>query len=165
VLKDDPGLDVRLPGASRQPVRVVLDSQFRTPRRARLFERGGPVWLVGHEAHPLPGWIEAYKAEAVQFPGSGGRPDLAQVLSWLARREINEVHVEAGATLCGALVAAGLVDELLIYLAPHLMGSGARALFELPGLETMADRVNLEWIDNRSVGPDLRLRLRLESRD
>jgi diaminohydroxyphosphoribosylaminopyrimidine deaminase/5-amino-6-(5-phosphoribosylamino)uracil reductase len=160
VLADDPRLNVRLDELDVQPVRVILDSRFRTPRRAQLFQQPGPVWLIGHAAYPVPAWIDAFDATAMQFTGADGLPDLVQVMNWLAEQEINEIQVEAGPRLCGALMAAGLVDEVLVYLAPQLLGSGSRGSFDLPGLESMADRVNLEWVDSRRIGPDLRLRLR-----
>jgi diaminohydroxyphosphoribosylaminopyrimidine deaminase/5-amino-6-(5-phosphoribosylamino)uracil reductase len=94
----------------------------------------------------------------VLFIGTGGRSiDLSALLQQLAAREINELHVEAGATLCGALLHAGLVDELVLYMAPHIMGSRARGLFNLPALETMAERVDLEVTDTRAVGDDWRI--------
>jgi len=94
----------------------------------------------------------------VLFIGTGGRSiDLPALLQQLAAREINELHVEAGATLCGALLHAGLVDELVLYMAPHIMGSRARGLFNLPALETMAERIDLEITDTRAVGDDWRI--------
>jgi len=86
-----------------------------------------------------------------------GRPDPAGVLQYLARLEVNEVHLEAGATLSGAMLDAGLVDELVIYMAPHLMGDAARGLFRLPGLERMAQRIQLQVRDIRAVGDDWRI--------
>ena len=82
------------------------------------------------------------------------------VLTLLAEREINEVLLECGPTLAGAFLDAGLVDELVLYLAPHLMGDSARGLFHLPGLEAMKDRISLEWLDVRQVGRDLRITAR-----
>jgi diaminohydroxyphosphoribosylaminopyrimidine deaminase/5-amino-6-(5-phosphoribosylamino)uracil reductase len=86
-----------------------------------------------------------------------GRLDLAAVLQYLGEMDMNEVHLEAGATLCGALLEAGLVDELVIYMAPHLMGDAARGLFVLPGLEHMQDRINLSITDIRAIGDDWRI--------
>jgi diaminohydroxyphosphoribosylaminopyrimidine deaminase / 5-amino-6-(5-phosphoribosylamino)uracil reductase len=89
--------------------------------------------------------------------GSAGRVELTDLFGYLARQEQNEVLVEAGPTLAGAVVAAGLADELVIYLAPHLMGDAGRGLFRLPGLERMTDRIGLDIRDLRMVGPDLRI--------
>ena len=81
-------------------------------------------------------------------------------MAWLAQRETNEVHVEAGAGLCGALLQSQLVDEIVVYIAPHIMGASARGLFELPGLERMQDRIALEITDLRQVGKDVRITAR-----
>jgi diaminohydroxyphosphoribosylaminopyrimidine deaminase/5-amino-6-(5-phosphoribosylamino)uracil reductase len=94
-------------------------------------------------------------------PGDDGRVDLHALMRHLAERECNDVLVEAGPVLCGALVAAGLADELVIYLAPHLMGDSARGMFTLPGLDSMADRVQLAVLDAAPLGDDLRLRARI----
>jgi diaminohydroxyphosphoribosylaminopyrimidine deaminase / 5-amino-6-(5-phosphoribosylamino)uracil reductase len=79
---------------------------------------------------------------------------------WLAQRETNEVHVEAGAGLCGALLQLKLVDEIVVYMAPHIMGANARGLFDLPGLDRMQDRIDLEISDLRQVGKDIRITAR-----
>ena len=91
---------------------------------------------------------------------AGGRPEPAAVLELLAKRELNEVLLECGPTLAGAFMATGCVDELVLYLAPHLMGDAARGLFSRPGLEKMQDRITLEWQDVRKIGRDLRLTLK-----
>jgi diaminohydroxyphosphoribosylaminopyrimidine deaminase/5-amino-6-(5-phosphoribosylamino)uracil reductase len=91
--------------------------------------------------------------------------DLESLFRFLARQEINEVLIEAGPTLAGAALQAGLVDELMIYLAPHLMGDDARGLFRLPGLERMLDRIPVTFEDVRMVGPDIRIRARPGSRE
>ena len=160
VAADDPRLNVRLPGIERQPVRIVLDSNFCTSGQAALFDISDPVWLVGTDQAKRADLDAEHPARLVSLPGKGGRVDLEALMDWLGRESINEVHVEAGPTLCGALLKAGLVDELLLYLAPCLLGNESRGLFDLPGLDTMANRVNLEWVDSRRIGPDLRLRLR-----
>ena len=95
--------------------------------------------------------------EVVTLPLKDERLDLSAVLQYLGTLEINEVHLEAGATLCGALLQAGLIDELVIYVAPVLMGDSARALFRLPGLETMEQKIELDIIDRRMVGQDMRI--------
>ena len=95
----------------------------------------------------------------MELPGDGGRIDLDALLRRLAADGINEVLLETGPTLAGAALAAGLVDELVLYLAPHLMGDGARGLFKLPGLDRMDQRIPLHIADLRRIGPDLRLTL------
>jgi diaminohydroxyphosphoribosylaminopyrimidine deaminase/5-amino-6-(5-phosphoribosylamino)uracil reductase len=164
ILADDPQMNVRgldsETGPARQPLRVVLDSRLRTPPDADILQ-GGNVLLVCQQADPGP--LEALLnagAVVLELPGANGRPDLAFLMQELARRSINEVHVEAGATLNGALLEAGLVDEWVAYLAPLVMGDQARGLFALPALEEMAGRKGFAWRDSRMLGPDLRLTLR-----
>jgi len=180
LLADDPSLNVRLPAetlglgpgeAVRQPLRVVVDSRLRTPPRARMLALAGEVLIACVRADPLRrAALEAAGAEvmalspATAAAGQGqdapGRVDLVALFAELARREVNEVLVEAGPTLAGAALQAGLVDELVLYLAPHLMGDFARGLLRLPGLAEMRQRIPLELTDLRHLGPDLRLTLR-----
>lgn len=157
VLADDPALTVRLPGASRQPLRVVVDSRLRIPPSAQLLAGGGPVLVATAVDTPVAAQLRARGVEIVPLPSAAGRVDLPALMVELARREINEVLVEAGAALNGALLAAGLVDELVLYVAPILMGDRARGLFHLPGLEKLADRVALEIQGVRAVGKDWRI--------
>jgi diaminohydroxyphosphoribosylaminopyrimidine deaminase/5-amino-6-(5-phosphoribosylamino)uracil reductase len=163
VLGDDPSLNVRSPDcdtAGRQPLRVVVDSRLRTPAGARLLSLPGET-LIAHADAADGGDLIAAGARVVSVPGDDGRVDLHALMRHLAERECNDVLVEAGPVLCGALVAAGLADELVIYLAPHLMGDSARGMFTLPGLDSMADRVQLAVLDAAPLGDDLRLRARI----
>jgi diaminohydroxyphosphoribosylaminopyrimidine deaminase/5-amino-6-(5-phosphoribosylamino)uracil reductase len=160
VLADDPSLNVRINGCERQPVRIVVDSHWRTPANARLFAVGGAVIIAGREGSSGPEALEKTGADCISFPSSESRVDLQALLLEMGAREINEVQVEAGATLCGALIQQGLVDELLIYQAPVLLGGGAVSPFAAPRLDNMADRVHLEWIDIRRIGKDMRLRMK-----
>ena len=168
VLADDPQMSVRgldspeEPGVAsiRQPLRVILDSRLRTPPGARILEDGNAL-LVCQQADPGP--LDALLhagATVLELPGADGRPDLALLLEELARRGMNEVHVEAGATLNGALLEAGLVDEWVAYLAPLVMGHQARGLFAMSALEDMAGRRGFRLLDARMLGSDLRLTLR-----
>ena len=165
VLADDPSLNVRLsveelPGVEtpeylRQPVRVVLDSGLRTPESARLFTLPGEVWLFhAHGDAEKAAMLEEQGARLMRFEEG---LDLPLVMQELARRGINEVLIEAGPTLAGAALQSGVIDELVVYMAPHLMGHRARGLFHLPGLEKMAQRVPLEISDIRAVGHDWRI--------
>jgi diaminohydroxyphosphoribosylaminopyrimidine deaminase/5-amino-6-(5-phosphoribosylamino)uracil reductase len=165
VLSDDPSLTVRLEDDDPlpQPLRVILDSRLRTPPQARLLGLPGDTLILTGEQQAAGAAAFAAGVEVTGLPLAGGRTDLAAVLQHLGSREINEVHLEAGATLCGALLAAGLVDELVIYLAPHLMGDTARGLFRLPGLERMEDRIGLEINDIRAVGKDWRITARVSA--
>ena len=167
LLADDPALDVRLEEAElagpdelvRQPLRVLVDSHLRTPTDAHLFDRPGPILIIGlaTAATEAARRLETAGAEVRLEAISEDRVDLTALLRYLGQREINEVQVEAGPTLAGALLLAGLVDEIVLYLAPHLMGDGARGLFRLPGLTQMSDRVELTIRDLRTIGPDLRI--------
>lgn len=160
VLADDPALTARLEDAGaadiKQPLRVVLDSRLRLPTSARLLAQPGETLVVTGEDAAASRFGDA-AVSVVSVPVTSGRLDLVAVLQHLGSLEINEVHVEAGATLSGALLQAGLVDELVIYMAPHLLGDAARGLFALPGLERMTDRVQLAITDIRAVGQDWRI--------
>ena len=176
VIADDPAFTVRIapeglaglaPGEPvPQPLRVVVDSQLRTPPQARLLALPGPVVVACSETAPRSRGdaLTALGAQLLPLPEAHGRVDLAALASWLADREINEVLVESGPTLAGAALTAGLVDELILYLAPHLMGHDGRALFQLPGLTRMEHRIPLRIDDIRRIGPDIRLRLRPDRR-
>lgn len=162
VLADDPQLNVRAPGdvSSRQPLRVVLDSGFRTPPDARLLSVPGEVLVVGAGSGAGKSALEARGARVEALAGDDGHVDLAAVMQRLGALQINEVLVEAGPVLNGALLAAGLVDELIVYQAPHVLGSSARGMLELPPLQDMGERRRFELLDVRHVGPDLRLTYR-----
>lgn len=163
VLADDPSLDVRLPGAWRQPLRVVLDSRLRTPCVARTLGREGRVLVIGtQEEEARRRALEQAGAEVALVPAQGGRPDLGEVLRLLAARGANEVWVEAGAQLAGAFLQQAMFDELVLYLAPTLVGPG-RPLAELPPLQKLADRLRLRFAEVHPVGDDLRLVLVKES--
>jgi diaminohydroxyphosphoribosylaminopyrimidine deaminase/5-amino-6-(5-phosphoribosylamino)uracil reductase len=161
VLADDPRLTVRgeeFGAGPRQPLRVVLDSRLRTPAEAKVLAGAGALLVHGPAvARPdaLPGG-----AECVAVPAGPAGLDLGAVLALLAEREVNDVLLEAGPELCGAFLAAGLVDELVIYLAPHIMGSETRRPFVTPGWTRLAERGEVDVIDVRQFGPDLRITAR-----
>jgi len=161
VLADDPQLTVRLAGGIDvvAPVRVVLDTRGRLSPDTRVFDDSAPTIAV-NAVDMVPDYDDAITAFAV--PRDGERLDLHATMSQLAQRDINEVQVEAGATLCGALLRDGLIDELLLYVAPVLLGDQGRPLFSGVGVHLMAERHGLTLIDSRQVGPDLRLLLRPE---
>ena len=159
---DDPQLNVRGVTTERQPLKVVVDGRLELPLQARALEGGG-LLLVGASAHPgKAAALRERGAEVMTLPGADGRVDLAALFAELARRGINEVHVEGGSRLNGALLAAGLVDELLVYLAPCLIGDDARGLFDLPALASLQDKQRLLINDVRMVGADLRILARFE---
>ncbi len=170
VQADDPSLNVRLKpdeipgleGEPPQPLRAVMDSGLRMSPGARMLTLpGGTLILTRPDPrHDARSALEAAGAEVRALKGRDNRVDLKAALHELAGRGINEVLIESGPTLAGAAIAQGLVDELVVYLAPHLMGDEGRGLLRIPGLERMADRIDLEWQDVRQVGADLRLTLR-----
>jgi diaminohydroxyphosphoribosylaminopyrimidine deaminase/5-amino-6-(5-phosphoribosylamino)uracil reductase len=159
VLADDPALNVRLEGATRQPLRAVLDSALRVPPQARMFDREGPA-LVFTASDDAARRAElerrGVRIETVARAPSGGL-ELEAVLRRLAQLEANEIWVEAGARLAGALLRSRLVDEFIVYLAPSLLGPTARALVELPEISQLEQRLRLEFSECRPCGPDLRL--------
>lgn len=161
VREQDLGLDPELAqaAAAKQPLRVIVDSKLRLPKDALILQGGGPILLVHCDADgaEVNDWPE--RVELLSLPGKGqnaGRVDLLALLKELAKRQCNEVLVEAGATLSGAFLRRGLVDELRVYLAATLMGSSARPLFELP-LDTMAGKLELKITDVSAVGDDWRI--------
>jgi diaminohydroxyphosphoribosylaminopyrimidine deaminase / 5-amino-6-(5-phosphoribosylamino)uracil reductase len=167
VLADDPRLDVRLPDepgvVRRQPLRVVLDSQLRTPPGARLFQTPGEVLILttlSAPEDPRALSLTAHGARLESLPLDGERIALSAVLDRLGELEQNEVLVEAGATLAGELLRQALADELLLYVGLRLLGPSARALVAMPPLSRLADAASFSLIDIQQVGDDLRLRLR-----
>jgi diaminohydroxyphosphoribosylaminopyrimidine deaminase/5-amino-6-(5-phosphoribosylamino)uracil reductase len=176
VLADDPELTARPVSAAdadlplRRPLRVILDSHARVPSTARLFAASGDiVRLVGPAARTLSrapaaatGERAAHRIERIATDADG-RLSLPAVLAWLGGEGINEVWTEAGPTLAGALLTAGLVDELVVYLAPRLLGPDARPLAHLPALTRLADAAPWRVQDMRPIGPDIRIMLRPES--
>jgi diaminohydroxyphosphoribosylaminopyrimidine deaminase/5-amino-6-(5-phosphoribosylamino)uracil reductase len=144
----------------RQPLRVILDRTLQTPPGVPVVSAPGHCLLVAGEQHPgRQNALESAGAEVMLLPASGSGIDLQQLLIELNRRECNEVLVECGATLAGAFVREGLFDELIVYMAPALLGSSARPLLGLPQLASMSEKVSLQWQDVRQVGNDLRLTL------
>ncbi|GAA0714210.1 bifunctional diaminohydroxyphosphoribosylaminopyrimidine deaminase/5-amino-6-(5-phosphoribosylamino)uracil reductase RibD [Dokdonella soli] len=141
------------------PMRVVLDRQLRTPRGAQVLNGAAPTLLL-HARGAVAGGDRFVQVECAAVETGAGGLDLAEVLRQLAARGMNEVQVEAGPILSGALFAAGLVDELLLYVAPVLLGDAARPLLALPSLSDMAARWQLRVVEQRQIGEDLRLLLR-----
>lgn len=157
VLDDDPQLSVRDIETPRQPLRVVMDSHLRISPSAKLFQ-GGPVLVIAalQDAGRIAE-LERAGAQVVVLPDEGGRVDVHAALRHLAKLGCNEVLVEAGATLNGALFKAGLVDELVLYLAPQLLGDMARGMAQLGELTELEQRVEMNWQDVRQIGSDLRI--------
>ena len=169
VLEDDPMLDVRLVETPRQPHLVIVDSRLETPASARLFRppAGGLSRKIFiYAAVSLPGRkaeLEALGATVIEMPGTGGKVDLPAMLLDLGRREVNEL--EAGHKLNGSFLREELVDELLLYLAPQLLGSGAMGLSAWGPLQSLEQRLALRFGPVTAVGDDLRILARVEGRD
>jgi diaminohydroxyphosphoribosylaminopyrimidine deaminase/5-amino-6-(5-phosphoribosylamino)uracil reductase len=158
VLADDPAMTVRLGAADRQPARVVVDSTLRTPPAARILQGEGRVVILGaREDAARRRALEARGAVVEVLAGAPAGVFLPAVLERLAVLQTNELWVEAGATLAGSFISQGLVDELVVYVAPSLLGNGARPLFAFPEVASLEQRRQLQFSDSRMLGPDLRL--------
>ena len=158
VLADDPSMTVRLEGIERQPVRVVVDTHLSMPVTARMLQQPGRTLVMTcSDDEAAREALEQAGAEVIVLPFCSDTVDMQAVLDALGEMEINEVLVESGATLSGAMLQAGLIDELVIYMAPIVMGDGARGLFRLPELQTMEQKINLDITDMRAVGIDWRI--------
>jgi diaminohydroxyphosphoribosylaminopyrimidine deaminase/5-amino-6-(5-phosphoribosylamino)uracil reductase len=156
VKADDPELNVRDVSTMRQPVRIVVDSRLETPVAARMLGAGTLV-ATAREERARAAALTARGASVLVLPNTTGGVDLAALMRELARRNMNEVHVEAGARLNGALLEARLIDELVVYLAPSLLGDGARGMFHVPEVRELAERRELEIRDVRMLGADVRV--------
>jgi diaminohydroxyphosphoribosylaminopyrimidine deaminase/5-amino-6-(5-phosphoribosylamino)uracil reductase len=166
VLNDNPSMNARLDDMADvvQPLRVVLDSRLRMPPEARMLSLPGKTLVL--TAHNDAAAIERLReagAEVAVLPSGEAGIDLNAVLDHLGKLEINEVLVEAGATLSGALLRGGMVDELVVYIAPALMGDAARPLLHLPGITSMQQRVELDVRDLRAIGKDWRITAALKT--
>ncbi len=157
VAADDPRLDVREVATPRQPWRIVVDTHGQAPAHARVFVAPGVLLVdAGQHVAGLPEHVEC-----LALPDGRGKVDLSALMRELARREINELHVEAGAGLTGALLHEGLVDELLLYFAPCLLGDRGKGMFSLPGVCGLADRLSLDIREVQALGEDWRILARL----
>lgn len=157
VREDDPQLTVREVATARQPLRVVVDSRLETPPTARVLAGGNALVAAAREDARKIAALRAAGAEVLVMPNAAGKVELPALFRELARREVNEVHVEAGFRLNGSLVREGQADELLVYLAPALLGDKALGMFELPELADLSGRRELEVRDLRAIGPDIRV--------
>ncbi|MBB1625204.1 bifunctional diaminohydroxyphosphoribosylaminopyrimidine deaminase/5-amino-6-(5-phosphoribosylamino)uracil reductase RibD [Achromobacter sp. UMC71] len=161
VLKDDPQLTVRSVQTPRQPRRAVVDGRFEMPEDARLIDGGEVILFTARADAAKQARLEARNVRVVPLPAQApDRVDLPAMMRWFAAQQFNEIHVEAGAGLSGALVAAGCIDELLIYQAPMLLGDAA-GMVKLPRLERLDAAPRYEFVDVERVGADLRVRARV----
>ena len=153
---DDPQLNVRAVDTPRQPRRIVVDSRLDIDPEARVLQGGG-TWIVTAQKNPeKEALLHDRGAEIIMLPNAQGKVDLPSLMLELGRRQINEVHVEAGLKLNGSLIREACVDELLLYLAPNLLGD-ARGLFDLPALDTLDGKYALSFHEVKQIGLDLRI--------
>jgi len=160
VLADDPGLDARLPTPHRpvvQPARIIVDSGLRTPPTARTLALPGASVVFGCRKAPESAEALRRAGARVEMAPGARHCDLAQVMTRLGELQFNEVWVEAGARLNGALLDAGLIDELVIYLAPQVLGVDGRGMFAIEPLASLEGRIEVEYQEVRKVGKDLRI--------
>jgi diaminohydroxyphosphoribosylaminopyrimidine deaminase/5-amino-6-(5-phosphoribosylamino)uracil reductase len=158
---DNPRLNVREVETTRQPMRIVVDRHLEMSPEARVLEGGNVLVFCAREDREKSARLRDAGAEVLALPDAGGKVDLAAMMGELARRELNEIHVESGNRLNGALLRAGVADELLIYLAPQLLGDVARGMFDLGVLTSLEQRVDLTIQDIRRIGPDVRVLARI----
>ncbi|HQU78138.1 MAG TPA: bifunctional diaminohydroxyphosphoribosylaminopyrimidine deaminase/5-amino-6-(5-phosphoribosylamino)uracil reductase RibD [Azonexus sp.] len=157
VRDDDPQLNVRAVATTRQPLRVVVDSKLETPLTARILQGGRVLIAAAVDDEKRANLLRSVGAEVLVLPNAAGKVELKDLLEELGRRGINEVHAEAGFKLNGSLLRERLVDELLLYLAPCLIGHAASGLFNLPELTTLDGKRCLQIRDLRQIGEDIRL--------
>lgn len=159
VLADNPQMNVRHVETSRPPIKAIVDTRFEVDENARIFD-GIKTWVFTCRGNSEKARRLADKnVEVVELPPNNGRVDLDAMMRWMGQNEINEVHVEAGARLSGALLQAGCADELLVYLAPVLLGDGI-GMVRMQALQTLAEAQRFEFMETAALAPDLRLRAR-----
>jgi diaminohydroxyphosphoribosylaminopyrimidine deaminase/5-amino-6-(5-phosphoribosylamino)uracil reductase len=166
VLQDNPRLNVREVATPRQPKLVVIDSHLDMPLDAHILKApsGCTIYTSSHNPSRTQA-LQALGATVIALPNAHGKVDLAAMLRDLAARGTNELHVEAGFKLNGSLLREGLVDELLLYLAPQLLGTGGMGLANFGPLDELAQGVPLQWQDVSRIGNDLRIVARVAGRD
>ncbi len=165
VRADDPHLNVREVQTDRQPRRAVIDPKLQIPNSAKLLQTEGLILFAANPEASRVAELETQKALVVNLPEQDNpdRIDMNAVMQWLAEHDINEVHVEAGAGINGALWRAGCVDELILYLAPTFLGHGMPML-DIPGIDQLSEADQLSFIDHGNVGEDIRIRARKTDR-
>ncbi|WP_211467507.1 bifunctional diaminohydroxyphosphoribosylaminopyrimidine deaminase/5-amino-6-(5-phosphoribosylamino)uracil reductase RibD [Collimonas silvisoli] len=156
VKEDNPQLTVRTVQLARQPLRVIVDSKLSISPDAKILAGGGNLIFSATVDADKQALLERQGAEVVVLPNAGGKVDLPQVILELGKRQINELHVEAGSKLNASLIREHCVDELLVYLAPAILGDG-RGMFNLPALENLQDKLTLKFHQIKQIGEDLRI--------
>ncbi len=158
VLADNPSMTVRLPNTTRQPLRVIVDGHLQTSADANLLQHGQTLIAYASDPNHQVGSLNAAGADCLHLPDANARVDLKALLVNLAQRGINEVLLEAGQGLNGAFLQAGLIDEFIFYYAPKLMGTDAKGMFAMPAFTEMQQAIDLQIVDVRQVGADIRVR-------
>jgi diaminohydroxyphosphoribosylaminopyrimidine deaminase/5-amino-6-(5-phosphoribosylamino)uracil reductase len=163
LLTDDPSMNVRLDGATRQPLRIIVDSHLQTPLDCKMLNANlldmSPVLIAyADDVNNKASLLTAAGVQLLHLPDQNGRVNLRDLLSILASRGVNEVLLEAGQGLNGAFLQAGLIDEFIFYFAPKLMGADAKSMFNIPELTEMQQATNLQILDVRQIEHDIRLR-------
>ena len=145
---------------------MIVDSHLSTPVGAKILAEEGEVLIVtvSEDEEGTNALVDA-GAEVIQLSSAAHGVDLRQLMQFLAERECNEVMIEAGGTLAGSALASGVVDELVVYMASHIMGANAKGMFNIPGLDAMQDRIDLDIQDLRMVGTDLRITALVQHKD
>ena len=158
VLADNPRLTCRAAGATRQPLRIVMDSELRTPPDARLFDEPGDIVIATcQDCASSKRKLLEKNSQIIGFDSVNDRVDSQQLIAYLAGQQINEVLIEAGPTLIGALIEADVVDELVVYLAPALLGDAAMGMAHMPNIQSLADRICGQFSAVHRIGDDLRI--------
>jgi len=165
ILADDPSMNVRLTDVDvEQPIRVILDSSLKMPVSAKLLSLSGRTLILtcSEDSQKMNALNQAGAEVFCLARNKEGRLDLNAVLQFLAEQQVNDLLVEAGSTLNGALMEQGLIDECVVYMAPSLLGAEGRSLFDMPNIKKMADKKQLEMLDVRKVGVDIRLQFKVQ---
>ena len=161
VLRDDPSMTARSEGVQRQPHRIILDTNLSTPPEANIFKGDGKVLLLTTivDDELIPSY-DTRKTEVISFEETRGRIDLHKVVKLLGEKEYNNILLEAGSRLSGSMLRAGLVDEVVVYMSPDLLGSDARDMFSIAGMQFLSDKIGFEFENIVAVGRDTKITLR-----
>ena len=157
VKDDDPQLTVRAVATTRQPKKILVDSRLEVSLDAKIFDGSEVLVFCASGDRGKHAALADKNATVIERPDDRGKVDLTAMLEELGKRDMNEVLVEAGTKLNGSLLQTGLIDEFVIYLAPHLIGDQARGMFGMPELTALSDRRSLTIIDMRQIGNDIRI--------
>ena len=160
---DNPRLNCRAPGADSSPARVIVDSHLRLSPDSKLFDVEGQVIVaVEKESKSIVGSEVGKKTEIVEVSAGRGGVDCVELLQILTERDVNEILVEAGPKLVGTLLSEGLVDEMIVYIAPSFLGDASRGIATIPEIAKLSDRIDAEFTDIQRMGEDLRVTVRFD---